>query len=203
MIILAIGAFTTLGLVNTGLFDQRKRIQSYNSDYAKTIQAKNSAHTAIQLAMEQINDDPSWAPTSGNPWTQEVDGAYIELYYDVLAVGSTVNDPDSIRIYSTSWYGGTGILGSSDYKSASESHSIVSTYLKSGLHFVPEAVGGLGLASGNFTFNMGGVLQSMAMMQVALVTIFQLLQYQLLLIPLKLQTMLIFQIYRVLRERLP
>lgn len=156
MIILAIGAFTTLGLVNTGLFDQRKRIQSYNSDYAKTIQAKNSAHTAIQLAMEQINDDPSWAPTSGNPWTQEVDGAYIELYYDVLAVGSTVNDPDSIRIYSTSWYGGTGILGSSDYKSASESHSIVSTYLKSGLHFVPEAVGGLGLASGNFTFNMGG-----------------------------------------------
>ncbi len=156
MIILAIGAFATLGLVNTGLYDQRQRISLFNSDYAKSIQAKNTANTAIQLAMEQINENPSWAPTSANPWTQEVDGAYIELYYDVLAVGSSATEPDSIRIYSTAWFGGKGTSGSSEFKNTSETHSIISTYLKSGLHFVPEAVGGLGLASGNFNFNMSG-----------------------------------------------
>lgn len=156
MIILATGAFMVLGLIQFGLFEHRKRIQTFNSDYAKDIQAKNVAHTAIQLAMEQINDDPSWQPTSVNPWTREVDGAYFELYYDVLATGATATDPDSIRIYSTAWFGGKGAKGSSDYKADSETHQIISTYLKSGLHFVPEAVGGLGLASGNFNFNMSG-----------------------------------------------
>lgn len=156
MIIMALGSFLVLGLVKTSLFDQRERIQGFNSDYAKDIQAKNVAHTAIQLAMEQINEDPSWHPTSANPWVQEIDGAHVELFYEVLATGATPTDPDSIRIFSNSWYSGQGSLGSNSYKADSETHSIISTYLKTGLHFVPEPAGGLGLASGNFRFNMSG-----------------------------------------------
>ncbi len=156
MIILAIGAFMVLGLIQFNLFEHRERIQTFNSDYAKDIQSKNVAHTAIQLAMEQINEDPTWQPTSTNPWTQEIDGAYIELYYETLSTGAGPIDPDSIRIYSNAWYGGRGTMGSAEYKANSESHQIISTYLKSSLHFVPEAAGGLGVASGNFTFNMSG-----------------------------------------------
>ena len=156
MVILAIGSVVVLGILQLGLFDQRERIQVLNSDYAKRVQAKNNAHTAIQLAMEQMNDDTTWAPTGNNPWTRTIDNGYIELYYDRLSVGASISDPDSIRIYSTAWYGGEGEIGSYEYKQSSETHSVISTYLKSGLHFVPEATGGLGLASGNFTFNMSG-----------------------------------------------
>lgn len=156
MVIITLGAILVLGIIQTNMFGQRQRISEFSSDYAKNIQAKNTSHSAIQLAMEEINDDPTWSPTEANPWTTEIDGAYIEFYYDQLSVGATSTAPDSLRMYSSAWYGGRGSKGSSGYKSSSKSHTIITTYTKEGLHFVPEPVGGLGFGSSNFTFNMSG-----------------------------------------------
>ena len=156
MVILSVGAIMVLGIIRLGMYSQRERVQRLTSEYAKEIQSKNTAHSAIQLAMEKINQDPSWSPSVNNPWENEIDGAYTELYYDVIAAGATILDPDTIRIYSTSWYGGQGTKGSASYKSSSTSHTVISTYIKSALNFVPEPKGGLGFASDNFTFSMGG-----------------------------------------------
>lgn len=156
MIIIAVGAIIVMGIIQLGMNNQRKAIQNYSSDYAKEVQARNAAHSAIQLAMERINKDPSWSPSQGAPWQTNIDGAYIELSVDEFFSGGTIIASDSIRITSTAWYGGTGTAGSSAYKNTSSERTVVSTYLKSGLHFVPEPRGGLGLGSGNFTFNMGG-----------------------------------------------
>jgi len=156
MVIMALGSIIVLGLIQLGMNQQRNNLQTLTSDYAKEVQSKNASNSAIQLAMEKINKTPGWTPSSGSPWQSEIDGAYIELYYDQLSTGASITDPDSIRIYSTAWYGGTGTFGSPIYKTSSSSHTIISTYLKSGLHFVPEPKGGLGFGSSNFTFNMSG-----------------------------------------------
>lgn len=156
MVIMAIGAIIVLGIIQMGLNQQRNNLQALTSDYAKEVQSKNASHSAIQLAMERINQNPGWSPSAGSPWATSVDGAYIELYYDQLSTGASITDADSIRIFSTAWYGGTGSKGSSGFKETSASHTVISTYLKSGLHFVPEPKGGLGFGTSNFTFNMSG-----------------------------------------------
>jgi hypothetical protein len=156
MVILTFGAIIVLGIIKMGMYDQRQRIQGLTSEYAMNVQAKNTSHSAIQLAMEKINQDPSWKPTQNAPWETEIDGSHIELYYEVLSTGATITEPDTIRIYSQSWYGGAGTNGSSTFKNTSQDHTVISTYLKTGLHYVPEPRGGLGLGTSNFTFNMGG-----------------------------------------------
>ena len=156
MVILAIGALIVHGLVKSNMFDQRQRIQDLPIGYAEQMQAKNTAHTAIQLAMEQINNDKNWHPTSGNPWGITVDSSWVEVYYDQLATGSTSLEPDTIRMYSNSWFGGLGNTGSSQYKSTATEHTVISTYTKTLMHFVPEARGGLGFGTSNFNFSMGG-----------------------------------------------
>ena len=156
MVIMAMGAIIVLGIIQLGLNQQRNNLVTLTSDYAKEVQSKNASHSAIQLAMEKINKTPGWSPTVGSPWTSTVDGAYIELYYDQLSTGASITDPDSIRIFSTAWFGGTGSAGSVEFKETSASHTVISTYLKSGLHFVPEPKGGLGFGTSNFTFNMSG-----------------------------------------------
>lgn len=156
MIILTIGSIIVLGMIQLGMYDQRQRIQGLTTEYAKEVQAKNTSHSAIQLAMEEINQSPSWNPTKANPWQTDIDGAYIELYYETLSTGASITDPDSIRIYSTAWYGGQGSKGSSTYKQTAAQHTVISTYLKTGLHYVPEPKGGLGIGTNNFTFSMGG-----------------------------------------------
>ena len=156
MIITAIGAIIVLGIIQIGMNQKRNNLQTLTSDYAKEVQSKNTSHSAIQLAMEKINKTSGWSPTINSPWITTIDGAYIELYYDQLSTGATITDPDSIRIYSTAWYGGLGTKGTSDYKQSPSSHTIISTYLKSALHFVPEPKGGLGFGSSNFSFNMSG-----------------------------------------------
>lgn len=156
MVILVVGSIVVLGIIQLGMNNQRERIMLISSDYAKEVQAKNTAHSAIQLAMEEINQDESWSPSVNSPWETTVDGAYIELYYDQISVGATATDPDSIRIFSTAWYGGSGTRGTNTYKETSSTHTVISTYLKTRLDFIPEAKGALGFGTDNFTFSLGG-----------------------------------------------
>lgn len=149
MLILAAGAIIVFGMVQFGLLGQKKVLNEESAEYAMDYQAKNAAFTAIQLAMENINQDDSWNPTKENKWTPIVDGVDVEFYYDIIGSGSTSLDSDTIRVHSV------GIIRD-NAGSIIVSDSIISTFSKSGLHFVPTFEGALSIATDQFTFGMSG-----------------------------------------------
>lgn len=143
MLILAAGATIVFGMVQLGLLGQKKQLYQNTGEYASEYHAKNVAYTTIQLAMERLNQDASWEPGENNPWTGTTEGATTSMYYETISTGATVNDPDTIRVYSTARY-------------LDQESTIISTFSKARLHFVPEFESALSIASDNFTFNMGG-----------------------------------------------
>ena len=66
--------------------------------------AKNTAHSAIQLAMQEINQDDLFLTTyhKDNPWTGSIEGREFDLYIDTLndVAGNGFWQSDSIRIVS-------------------------------------------------------------------------------------------------------
>lgn len=149
MLILAAGAIIVFGMVQLGLLGQKEILYKESADYATDYQAKNTAFTAIQLAMEKINQDDTWNPTQGNKWNPTIEGVEVEFYYDVISTGATSLDPDTIRVYSV------GIIRDQDGTVISRD-SIISTFSKQSLNFVPEFEAALSIATDNFTFSMGG-----------------------------------------------
>lgn len=143
MFITAIGATIIFGMVQLGLANQKKMIIENAAEYANKSHARNTAFTAIQLAMEQINQDENWAPTKGSPWKINIDKADISLYYDLTGVGSGTLDSDTLIMYSTSNYFG-------------DEATIISTFTRTSLDFVPEFKSAMSFATKNFNFSAGG-----------------------------------------------
>jgi hypothetical protein len=105
MLIICAGVLISLGFValstsNTGLMLTEK-----NVNYAEFIMAKNAAHTAIQMAMQEINKDDEWPNThdQDNPWVIEVQGRNVALH---TAYYQDANywEPDSLWLYSNAAY---------------------------------------------------------------------------------------------------
>ena len=149
MLILAAGATIIFGMVQLGLLGQKEILYQETATYATDNQAKNSAFTAIQLAMEKINQDETWKPTKGNKWSPTIDGVEIQFYYDVLSTGATSLDPDIIRVHSV------GIIRDRNGSIISRD-SIISTFSKQSLDFVPEFKSALSFATDQFTFSASG-----------------------------------------------
>lgn len=142
MLIICAGVLVSMGFVSMGTTSQGKRIIENNAGYAEFVQAKNRAHTAIQMAFQEINQDPGWADDHGinNKWTPTIEGQQVELYIDVFHKDTNF---DSLRIYSSTVYG-------------DETADIVSVYTRSRIDLVPTFKGAISLATNNFTFSMGG-----------------------------------------------
>ena len=136
MLILAAGATIVFGMVQLGLLGQKEQLYENTGEYASEYHAKNVAYTTIQLAMERLNEDGSWEPSKGNPWTSSAEGASTSLYYETISAGATANDPDIIRVYSTASY-------------LDQESTIISTFSKQRLHFVPEFEAALSIATDN------------------------------------------------------
>lgn len=105
MLIICAGVLISLGFValstsNTGLMLTEK-----NVNYAEFIMAKNAAHTAIQMAMQEINKDDEWPNThdQDNPWVIDVQGRNVALH---TAYYQDANywEPDSLWLYSNAAY---------------------------------------------------------------------------------------------------
>lgn len=143
MIIIATGSVIVFGMVQLGLFDQKKQIHQNSGDYTSKQHTKNVAYTTIQLAMERLNKEPSWQPTKANPDINTTEGASTSLYYETISVGATATDPDTIRVYSTASY-------------LDQESTIISTFSKEQLNFVPPFEAALSIATDQFTFSMGG-----------------------------------------------
>jgi hypothetical protein len=143
MLFTATGAIIVFGLVQLGLFSQKSVLAEDTANYASDNHARNVAFTTIQLAMEKINQDPTWKPSEASPWESKVEGANTSLYYEVLSLGSGINDPDTIRVFSEASY--------FDQKA-----SIISTFARQSLHFVPKFEAALSIATDQFNFSMSG-----------------------------------------------
>jgi len=145
MLIICAGVLVSLGFVSMGTSGQGKRIIQNNAGYAEFTQAKNRAHTAIQMAFQEINQDPGFADDHGsnNKWTPTIEGQEVELYFDVFHKDTNF---DSLRIYSSTAYG----------EDLNQAANIESVYTRSRIDLVPEFKGAISLATNNFTFSMGG-----------------------------------------------
>lgn len=139
MLIICAGVLISLGLVGVGTTEQGKRIIRNNSGYAEFYQAKNRAHTAIQMAFQEMNNDPDWAKNHDktNPWYLDFEGQQVKLYVDYFHDDPTYFGLDSLRIHSITRYG----------EAQEDSAKIVSVYTKNEIDMVPDFEGALTLAS--------------------------------------------------------
>ncbi|MEX0719359.1 MAG: hypothetical protein WD059_01745 [Balneolaceae bacterium] len=104
MLIICSAALISIGFISISTSNQGRMLTENTVDYAEFTMAKNTAHTAIQMAMQEINKDDTWMTTydKDNPWTGNIEGRNFELYIDALNDVSSNNywDDDSLRIVS-------------------------------------------------------------------------------------------------------
>ncbi|MDR8390854.1 hypothetical protein NC796_06885 [Aliifodinibius sp. S!AR15-10] len=148
LLIICAGVFVGLGYVSIGINSQTRSVTESTVSYAQVIQARNAAHTAIQVGMNEMNKDTSFANTHGesNKWKPIIDGDTAEVYFDVIQGTNGYRDTSIVRVHATAKSGG--------YKS-----KVISLYRRSNFDFVPTFTAAAAFATNNFTFSMGGSSQ--------------------------------------------
>jgi len=139
MLIICAGVLISLGFVSLGTQSQVSAITKNNVGYAEFTQAKNRAHTAIQMAFQEMNKDSDWAKNhdASNPWYPDVEGQQVKLYVDYFHDNPNFFGIDSLRITSITAYG----------EDLGKSAHIESVYTKNEIDLVPKFEGALTLAS--------------------------------------------------------
>lgn len=139
MLIICAGVLISMGFVSMGTTEQGKRMIRNNVGYAEFFQAKNRAHTAIQMAFQEMNKDPDWGKNhdKSNPWYVDLEGQQVKLYVDYYHDDPAYFGIDSLRIFSISEYG----------EAQKDSAKIISVYTKNEIDMVPEFESALTLAS--------------------------------------------------------
>ena len=101
MLIICAGVLISLGFVAISTSNTGMMLTEKNVNYAEYTMAKNAAHTAIQMAMQEINQDNDWPNTHdiNNPWTITVQDRQVALYTDYYQ-NPNYWDPDSLWLYS-------------------------------------------------------------------------------------------------------
>jgi len=147
MLIIVSGILVMMGYMGVSVSQQGKRIAQSNSGYANNVKARLGAMTAVQIAMNEINQDPDWDDnnaTEANPWNTNIDGVDISLYVEELSTpGGGLLQVDTLRIVSKGNY-------------YDEEKEIINVYKKEALHYVPKFKSAISFATNNFNFNMDG-----------------------------------------------
>lgn len=147
MIIICAGVLVSLGIISMSTADQGKLLTQKTTTYANEISAKNAAHTAIQIAMQNMNKDEQWGKNHGSssPWTPVIDKADITLHVEYIEEAIEYWDPDKIRITSEAVLFNT-------YEA-----KVIGVYLMRPFSsLVPDFTGALQLPSGYNTFTADG-----------------------------------------------
>ena len=139
MLIICAGVLISLGFVSMGTQSQGKQIIKNNAGYAEFTQAKNRAHTAIQMAFQEMNKDSDWAKNhdESNKWKPTVEGQTVELYVDYFHDNPAFFGVDSLRLFASTLYG----------EDNSNTANIESVYTRNEIDLVPKFEGALTLAS--------------------------------------------------------
>lgn len=106
MLIICAAALIGLGIVGLGTANQGNLLTEKSAEYANEMTAKNAAHTAVQMAMQNINKDPDWVKnhdSEAEAWVEpDISGAKTTLYLEPL--NDTENNDywkvDSLRMVS-------------------------------------------------------------------------------------------------------
>lgn len=147
MLIILSGVMVALGYIGLGTAHQGKIMIDRNVGYANFVTAKNTAHMAIQMAMQKMNEDSTWAEDhhAGSRWTGEIDGRPFSLYTEYIHNSMDYWSPDTVRLYSESNHG-----------DLDEPVEIVSVYEINSLDYVPDFKSPLTIATKNFSYSAGG-----------------------------------------------
>jgi hypothetical protein len=147
MLIICAGILISLGFVAMSTSNTGKMLTKQNVNYAEYTMAKNAAHTAIQIAMQEINKDNDWPTThnQNNPWVTTIQGREVALFTEIYN-NPDYWEPDSLWIFSNAEY-------------LSDVVQVRTLYLKQPFSsLVPEFEGALTIAADpdKFNFSMGG-----------------------------------------------
>jgi hypothetical protein len=147
-----------MGIVNVNTSKHGNMLTQKTVNYADFTMAKNTAHSAIQMAMQEINQDQTFLTTytKDNPWVQNIDGREVELYVELIndVFGNNYWEPDSIRITSNATQ--HFMLGD---QTKSITADVTSLFLKERFStLVPDFKGAMAFAAepDKFTFSGGG-----------------------------------------------
>lgn len=146
MIIICSGLIIALGYTILGANNQAERLTNSNVGYANRVQAHNSAQIAIQVGIENINEDPNWVEnhdSEDKAWNDTINGAETTLWIEKVSEHTTDSGlkEETFRIHASATYG-------------EQNASVTSLYEKSELHYVPDFKSVISFTSSNFTFLM-------------------------------------------------
>lgn len=145
MLILCAATLIAMGFISMTTSKQGKMLTEQTVNYADFIMAKNAAHTAIQMSMQNINKDDTWADThnESNPWLTVINDKDIELY-TVHNPSPDFWEPDSLRLISNALHNDISV-------------QVISLYLKEPFSsLVPDFAGALQLPTNIGNFNVDG-----------------------------------------------
>ncbi|MDZ7692730.1 MAG: hypothetical protein U5K69_16660 [Balneolaceae bacterium] len=145
LLIICAGVFVAIGYLSVGVNQRTNMILEQNVSYAQVLHARNVAHTAIQIGINKVNENASFAENhdENNKWTAIIDKDTADVHFDIISGSNGYRDTSVVRIYSQARSGG--------YQS-----KVVSLYRRHNLDFVPEFRSALSFATNNFTFSMSG-----------------------------------------------
>lgn len=151
MLIICAGVLMSIGIISMGTNSTARMITQQNVDYAEYTMAKNAAHTAIQMAMQEINQDDEWpnSYSEASPWVTEVQGLEVRLHtvYEQNDYW-TSGDHDNIWFYSKAQIGDEFGDKFVEVRSRYEKRPF--------FELVPEFTGALQLPTGVGNFNVDG-----------------------------------------------
>ena len=87
MLIICAGVLVSLGIVSISTSNQGKMLNQTTVNYAEYTMAKNAAHTAIQMATQEINKDEDWPtyyPDEDTYWNPTIQGLEVRLHTDFV-----------------------------------------------------------------------------------------------------------------------
>lgn len=146
MLIVCAATLIVVGMINVTTSKQGLRMTEVNVRYADFIMAKNTAHTAIQIAMQLINaDEENWPNQHGSatPWKTEIGGRAVSLYVRQIE-HPDFWEADTLYLISNAEYDGI-------------SAEVRSLYLKQPFNtLVPDFLGSITLPTGFNSFNIDG-----------------------------------------------
>lgn len=158
MLIICLGALITMGIININTAKHGNILTEKTVNYADFTMAKNTAHSAIQMAMQEINNDEEFMTTytNSNPWQITIGGRQVVLFIEPIndVMGNSYWENDSLRVTSIATHnlnqGGQIVPITAE---------VSSVFLKSRFSsLVPEFEGAMTFAADpdKFTFSGGG-----------------------------------------------
>lgn len=133
MIIIVMGVMLTIGITQTSIFSTMGSMDQKNVTYAENILAANIAHTAAEMAIRQLRNDPSCRAQN---W--EVSSSGGRAVVSVITVSS-----DTLRVTST------GSIND-------QNHTVSYTILEAPFTLVPQFNAALGIYTDNFILSTDG-----------------------------------------------